>query len=596
MNNLYTNKRTMNVTSSPVTIQDKDLRDVIFEVPIYQREYSWELEKISDLFDDIESSNVDEGHFLGSLLLFSVDDNTRHIIDGQQRLTTVFLLLYCIRKVLTELQDKDKNNEMAKDGINTIEHIIFQKKKRVSTTSNSTEPRLITGNRDRKLFRAILQDQELKGKIERKKSHKLLFNAIDNFIYPKIKNMLATEKLQGLALFLDKIIACRYIVMTAEKVEDQRLLFKTLNSRGLELSESDLIKNEICNNVPANENIQEAVNIWDEMREILESRNAKIDLFLFHYINSLNDAQIIRLKMDAKVNISKNEKDDSENTTKYPPIPEKSIFSAYELKIKSTLSIIEFLENLKSSASLYVEISNPHPYNSDLSSVYLEGLKAMNITKCYPLLLRGKHVLNTDNFERLAQAIETLSFRHSITKREPKELEKFYYTLLDSLKSDEDINELIEKIKQHPTVKEDKTFEDFFIRSSPKSNVSKMILQRIIKYYQKNSEKEPVSFFEKDIWFEHIMPQTPAGEWLQLYTDKDSYEENLNCLGNLTYILNTKNIKASNKDFSVKKEKFYTSSTIQLNNDLVSYDKWDFNTIKKRQAELYNIAKEIWKI
>lgn len=585
----------MNVTSSPITIIDKDLRDVVFEVPLYQREYSWELEQISDLFYDIQNSDPDEGHFLGSLLLYEID-NVRQIIDGQQRLTTIFLFLHSIYKALQDIEEKD---EMVRDGISTIEPIIYQKKKRVSDTNKSIEPRLTTGNRDKKLFKAILQRLELKGKKDgRRKSHKLLINAVEEFIDPKIKGILQSEGVKALSFFLDQIVACQYIVMTAQKAEDQKLLFKTLNSRGAKLSESDLIKNEVCNNIKGSDlekKISEAVSIWDEMREMLDKDNANVDLFLFHFINSLPDAAKIRHTIISKV--KGREIDDNKITEKpnnYPPIPEKFVFAAYEYKLKNTTDIIQFLDELKLAASVYVTISNPTPNKfekNDKSFIYLQGLKALNITKCYPLLLKGKQLLNQKNFERLVKGIEALSLRHSITKREPKDLEKFYFELLTSLKSDNDIDDIINNIKQNPTMREEERFRKDFIQVVPKQNVSKMIIQRLITFKQ-----EAIDFSQKNIWFEHIMPQTPDGEWKELALDKDRYETYVHSLGNLTYLMDVKNMGASNKDFKRKKEDYYKESTINLTKSLCDVDVWNFQAIEERQMKLFDIANEVWKI
>jgi uncharacterized protein with ParB-like and HNH nuclease domain len=92
MSNLYINNaHTMEVTQKPVPIRNY-LKEFNFEVPLYQREYSWDLEQISDMFYDIENSTKENGHFLGSLLLYSKDQQNKikEIIDGQQRLTTLF--------------------------------------------------------------------------------------------------------------------------------------------------------------------------------------------------------------------------------------------------------------------------------------------------------------------------------------------------------------------------------------------------------------------------------------------------------------------------------------------------------------------------
>jgi uncharacterized protein with ParB-like and HNH nuclease domain len=581
---MYGNKTTMKVTSEPITIDDKELKDCIFNVPLYQREYSWDLEQISDLFNDINDSYEDNEHFLGSILLFARDGINRDIIDGQQRLTTIFLILWSIRKALDKLNDGSDNR--AEPGLKIIDNILYKRIRKASIIDNSNEPRLTTGKRDKNLFRAILRGENIDGKgvkDGRKKSHRLLINAT-LFIDTKVEQVVKSDGITGLLELLDKVTACRYIVMTAEKQEDQKLLFKTLNSRGVELSESDLIKNEICINLKGGTTDEEVIQLWDETRDLLEQKNntANIDIFLFHFINSLADSQDIRQTIE--ISISKNRI--SEN---YPPIPEKMIFSGYAEKIKRISRTSDFLEEIKINALSYLEIYSPD--EKDKSYTYLNSLRAMNITKCYPLLLRGKRVLNDKNFELLAKAVECISFRHSVLKNDPKELERFYYNLLSKLQSDKDIDVVIDDIRQHPSVKIEENFKRNFILSSPKSNVAKMILSRIIQL-----DSEAINWQSKDIHLEHIMPQTVKGEWISLKeSSEELYDMSVNRLGNLTLLKGKINISVSNNDFSEKKKQ-YENSRLNINHDIIKAKNWDFDTIDNRQTNLYELAKNIWKI
>lgn len=582
---MSTNKIRMKVTSVPVTIDDKSLIDYKFEIPLYQREYAWELEQVSDLFYDIEKSEDSSPHYLGSILLFEKDSSTREIIDGQQRLTTIFLILYSIRTALLKL-DSTIDKKRIDNGIKIIDNIIYKRSKKASIIDEGTEPRLTTGKRDKRLFRAILKGEELNNLADgRRKSHKLLLNALHNFLDLKIQQLITSEGISGVLNFLDKVTSCEYIVMSAENKEDQFLLFKTLNSRGIELSEADLIKNEICSKPKGGTTDQEAVDLWDEMREILEKDKANVDTFLFHFINHLTDSQTIRKEIEAKGNL-KNIEDIKDS---YPPVSEKLLFSVYDRKLKSINNTETFLETLKEAALKYVEI-----YNPPTDKIYLTSLRAMNITKCYPLLLKGKKVLSDENFDLLCKAIECISFRHSILKKDPKELEKFYYQLLDKLNSDLDIDKVIEEIKSHQSVasKYEDKFKKEFIIASPKSNVSKMILDRIVR----TSEHETLNWLSKDIQLEHIMPQRPKDKWLELKnSDSDLYEMSVNRLGNLTLIKGKLNLEMSNYEFKVKKEG-YIKSRLNINHDLLESKKWDFDTIDVRQEKLYELAKNIWVI
>lgn len=562
----------MKVTQEPVTL-DKVLGDFNFQVPLYQREYSWELEQVSDLFYDIENSTETDGHFLGSVLLYAKDEKKMlmEIIDGQQRLTTIFLLLYSIKKII-------KGTEHTR-AIEAINNLLYHRSKSLLVNDSSEEPRLTTGKRDKRLFKAILKGEEIdRHKDGRMKSHRLLLNALETFLDQKMEKTKRDKGVEGVIEFANKVLAAEFIVMTAEKNSDKILLFKTLNARGIELSQADLIKNEVCNS-PKGITEEEAVDLWDEMREILERAKANIDIFLFHFINAQTDSQELRRRIEERRNI-KNEKDN------YPPVPEKYIFDVYDEKLKSLSNTENFLNDLKKAAQHYVEIFNPSP-----DKVYLNGLATMNITKCYPLLLRGKDVLNEKNFDQLTKAVECISFRHSIIRNDPKELERFYYIVMNKLKSDSDLDLAIEEIKQHSTMKQEEKFKSEFSSSSPKGSVAKMILTRIVA-----KQQESIDFNKGDIWLEHIMPQKPKGEWLKLKeSDNELYQFSVDRIGNLTFIQDKKNIRISNNDFVVKK-KTYSTSLIQMTNDLIKYDKWNFDTIDDRQSELYLLAKDIWKI
>jgi len=571
MNNLVKNTHSMKVTQSPVTL-GLVLSDLNFEVPLYQREYSWELEQVSDLFYDIDTAAEEEGYFLGSILLYvkDADKKLMEVIDGQQRLTTIFLILYTIKKAIAGTQ-----YPKAIDGINNL---LYQRTKSLLIEDAGEEPRLTTGKRDKKLFRAILKSEEIgkNNKDGRVKSHKLLIDALESFIIPKIDKIKAEKGIEGVIQFANKVLSTEYIVMTAEQKSDKILLFKTLNARGIELSQSDLIKNEVCNN-PKGIKEDEAVELWDDMREILEKIKANIDIFLFHFINSQLDSLEIRKKIEEKRNI--------QHQDSYPPVPEKYIFDVYDEKLKALVKTETFLNDLKEAANHYVEIYTPTP-----DKTYLTGLKVLNVAKCYPLLLRGKKVLNPKNFDLLTKAIECISFRHGIIRRDPKELEKLYYTLLPKLKSDNDIGVVIEEIKQHPTMKLEEKYKNQFCIASPKANISKWILERIVNFHQ-----ESVSA-KGEVWLEHIMPQKPKGIWLALKeTDTELYEFSLNRLGNLTLLQNRLNIAASNKDFATKKVE-YEKSRLKITTDLKDHDDWDYDTIDQRQDYLYELAKDIWKL
>lgn len=558
----------MKVSQEPIKISDI-LKDKTFIVPLYQREYSWNLEQVSDLYYDISDSE-DDGHFLGSLLLYQTDNLKKmEIVDGQQRMTTLFLLLFSLLKSLNGT-DKTK----AIERINSLLFVIDPND--LSNDISSSEPRLETGKRDKYLFKSIIRNEDFNAhKDGRKRSHKNLTNTLEFFNH-KISEIVKDQGLNGLTKFAEKVIKSEFIVMTAEKQSDKLLLFKTINARGLELTQGDLIKNELCHNIIPYE-LDEAIDNWDEIRNRIEKNNGNLDVFLFHYLNSIDECQSLRQQLDKKRGVDKWEKKN------YPPAPEKYVFEIYgQLIIK--VGPQKFIEELLLASNNYIGFINPAN-----SKIYLNSLKAMGVNKCFPLLLTAVRKLKGENFDKICKAVDALTFRHSILRKDPKELERFYYQIGELIIDDSDIENVISKIKDHQNFREEEKFKEEFILSSVKTSVSKMILDRITRKHS-----ESVDWSNRDVHIEHIMPQKPQGEWKVLY-DKDEFEykDYLNRLGNLTILQDKKNIRARNKDFIDKKE-YYKESRLTITKNLVDYAKWDYSEIAERQEYLYEQSKDLW--
>jgi hypothetical protein len=558
----------MKVSQEPIKISDI-LKDKTFNVPLYQREYSWNLEQVSDLYYDISDSE-DDGHFLGSLLLFQTDNLKKmEIVDGQQRMTTLFLLLFSILKALNG-SDKTK----AIERINSLLFVIDPND--LSNDISSSEPRLETGKRDKYLFKSIIRNEDFNAhKDGRKRSHKNLTNTLE-FFSQKISEIVKDQGLNGLTKFTEKVIKSEFIVMTAEKQSDKLLLFKTINARGLELTQGDLIKNELCHNIIPYE-LDEAIDNWDEIRSRIERNNGNLDVFLFHYLNSIDECQGLRQQLDKRRGVEKWEKKN------YPPAPEKYVFEIYG-ELISTVGPQKFIEDLLIASNNYIGFINPNN-----SKIYLNSLKAMGVNKCFPLLLTSIRKLNSDNFEKVCKAVDSLTFRHSILRKDPKELERFYYQIAELITDDSEIEIVVNRIKEHQNFREEDKFKEEFVFSSVKGSVAKMILDRITRKHS-----ESVDWSNKDVHIEHIMPQKPMGEWKVLY-DKDEFEykDYLNRLGNLTILQDKKNIRARNKDFKDKKE-YYKESRLTITKNLVDYPKWDYNEILERQEYLYEQSKDLW--
>ena len=558
----------MKVSQEPVSLTDI-LKNKTFSVPLFQREYSWNLEQVSDLFYDIIEAD-DSGHFIGSLLLYD-DENLKRmeIVDGQQRMTTLFLLLFAIASIL-----KESGKTKAIERVNSLMFVVDPND--LTDDATGSEPRLVTGKRDKKLFKAIIKGEDYSVfRDGRRKSHKNLTNTLD-FFNNRLAEILRDKGFDGVIDFTQSVIKSQFIIMTAEKQSDKLMLFKTINARGLDLTQGDLIKNELCHNLNGFD-IDEAIENWDEIRGRIEKNNGNLDTFLFHFINSLDESQTFRQNLDKKRGVAKWEKKN------YPPVPEKFVFDIYSTVIKKIGPEL-FLEELLKASDKYTDFINP---TNDLIS--LNSIKSMGVNKCFPLLLNAVKKVDSDGFKSLCQAIDSLTFRHSILRNDPKELERFYYQLSEKIVDKYNLGEVIKEIKNHQNFKDEERFKTEFIQASPKSSVTKMILDRITRLHS-----ESIDWTNKDTHIEHIMPQKPAGEWLVFAgNDMEEYKDYLNRLGNLTVLQDKKNIRARNKDFRFKKD-YYSESRLKITKSITEYNEWNYDQIILRQEYLYEQGKEIW--
>ena len=561
----------MNVTPVPTDIVTI-LKDKIFEIPAYQREYSWSREQVSDLFYDIQEADS-TGHYIGALLFFKKSNGiATEIVDGQQRITTFFLL---ISSILEKLKGTDL--EKAKTELTSL--LFKTKPNDLSDNIDKSTLRLTLGKRDKVLFEKIIRRAKLENYSDRRrKSHKGLLAAID-FFDDVISNIVNRKGHDGLKEFAEKVIGSKFIVMTATQQSDKLLLFKTINARGVELTQGDLIKNELCSNVKECD-AYDLIEQWNEMRTNIENASGKFDLFLFHYINSLDSAQMLRQTLD--------EKRGKKNWSKknYPPVSEKLVFDVY-CQLLGRDGADKLMDGLYVSCKKYITFLNPC---SSMKS--LKGLKAMAITKCFPLLLNASRKLDDNGFELLAKNINALSFRHSILRNDPKELEKFFYMTADELTNKDMLPACIEAISSHPNFKNDDAFKREFTTASPKSAVSKMILDRVA-----STHGESVDWAAKDVHIEHIMPQKPThsgSQWEELFAqDNEKYKDFLNRLGNLTILQDKLNYKARNHDFT-KKKKWYGDSRLKITQSLTEHPTWSYESINERQEWLYEQSKSIW--
>ncbi|WP_231258040.1 DUF262 and DUF1524 domain-containing protein [Helicobacter pylori] len=531
-----------------------------FVIPIYQRLYSWGKEQCKQLWDDIIKIGGNDkmnGHFIGSIL-YVLDGNTHSnntllIIDGQQRLTTITLLFIALRN---HSSDEVKRKEI--------------------------ESYLINSNKDGdKKFRLILSESDkdtllfLIDKDRRKPSEPSL-KIVENFkLFEKWirKN---TDKLETIFKGLEKLMIV-WIALKKEK-DDPQLIFESMNSKGIELAQTDLIRNYI----------------------IMETEIEKQEGFYNQYWRAMEE--------DFKQSKKQSKREDLFNkfvrhylTIKTGDIPNiNKVYEAFkDYRQKKGIEIEVLLQDLQKYCGYFCQIAFKKEADKDLNKA-LGFLVDLEMDVIYPLLLElysdyKDGVLSKQDFIPIIYLTESYICRRAVCGLGTNSLNKVFPFVTKKINK----VQYLESIKAHflslETTKgkfpKDSEFKKLFITIDFYSfKKREYFLERLENF----DTKEPVN--TKECTIEHIMPQTLTPEWQRDLGEnfKAIHEKYLHTIGNLT--LTGYNEKYSNNSFQEKHgmEKGFKQSPLRLNQSLKDLEVFGEKEIEKRANDLADWALKIW--
>lgn len=546
------------------------LQENVFEIPKYQRGYSWSKNELEDFWSDLEQlyKNKDlQSHFLGLIVVHSDTDDSstekKYIIDGQQRITTSVILLDSIRtafnKIYDEFADEDANH-YSDQITNVIGHI--------SNRERINNPHLILGENDREFFKNFIQSSQKKTYKKNKltKSQKKIYEAKTFFeerVNEFLDNFEEVEQQVDSLKEMEENLLTKFKNMYIEANEEGEafIIFETLNARGKALETSDLLKNHVFRQ--GSKKIDTIQNKWTQMLDSLGNIDATT--FIRHYWNSRN--KFTRTQ---------------------------GLYKIIKTTISTTKHAEDLVENLSELASVYSAIREPdiNSYFDDKQlNMKLRDLKLLKASTYYPILLALYYEEYTEkDILKVLTAIETVIVRNIVVADEnPNTFEtKFAEIAYNITHHDLDNTESIISELQLITLN-DKEFEERFANLTVKQDQEKRYLLRAIDSFE-NKETQII----KDnniVHIEHIMPQKPS-KW---NVEPEQAEEYKNRLGNLTLLGEEYNKNASNDTFEKKKE-VYKKSKIEMNKELVNLEKWTFDDIENRQKNLAKLAVKIWAI
>ena len=539
-------------------------------VPIYQRNYSWTEKHCKKLWDDIFkiAGKKKIYHFIGSIVFISPGEYHPSIIkqslliDGQQRISTITLLLFALGKVIEE---ESLDFEVSRDQINNL--YLFN-----SQMKNELRYKLIMNKNDKQILTSILNNREIIN-VQDKSS---LLNRNYEFFLEQIRN--SKTMLQTLFLGIQKLMI---VSISLTRNHDQpQLIFESLNSTGQALTETDLIRNYIL--MELNQNEQENIydNYWFPMERMFTSDIKLFDRFIRDYLT---------LKTSLIPKIEEIYETFKEYTENY--IINKGVRKFEVIK--------EIIDDIFKFSKYYSNIAFFTESDIKLQKCF-ENINKLKVNVAYPFLLQlyydyDNKVINKEEFIELLKYIESYVFRRSMCEVPTNSLNKTFLLLMKAINRDEYVESIKATLllyKKYRIFPLDNEFKKYLMTKDAYSFRNKKYL--LDKLELTHNEKTVVV----DCTVEHIMPQNDnlSIEWQKDLGENwvEIHEKYKNVLGNLT--LTGYNSEYRDKPFIEKKnmENGYKTSIIRLTQDLKELEHWNEQEIIKRSEKLSNIALKIW--
>lgn len=552
-------------------------RNERIRVPPYQRRFSWEKKHFEDLWNDLDAIDGGESHFFGTIVFMSETHvaqtiNEMDVVDGQQRITTVSILLCAIRDYLEEEYEDE-----VEDRIENLNKSLWL----VDRDGNKRGMHLVLGNLDKESYENLIESNFSEIENERiREAYDYFYGNLEELDLEEIKKL--HDKI------LDQLI---YVSITAKGHTDAYHLFEAMNNRGLSLSPIDLMKNYLLMRASERNDLAEdrIERLWGDIIKNLDSlsdvNKPAITFFRQYFMSSP--------LLNIKEKITENKL--------YDPTFIESIDESDDVE--------GLLRDIKQQSELYRKMltQNIDMFNGSQNveiNRYLRDTKTVSITT-FTLLLRAFRELDSPgDIKEVMRKANSLLIRRQICDRNTGRHDTFFNHLAqNAFEGGAGPLAYIEGyLIEGDKFPDDDQFEDYFAEENFSNNDrTKYILSKIEEEHFGHGGMEVVES-RYQVHIEHILPQRYGKNLQRLWLDpfdisRREHEEFKKKIGNLILLEEDPNIRASNRTLEEKQRYYAEDKTdFKMTHQLVRYDEWGVEQIKNRSKRLAEIAVDIWSL
>jgi uncharacterized protein with ParB-like and HNH nuclease domain len=564
-----------------VTTFDKEVKDIFsgnfYLIPRFQRPYSWDRENIEEFWCDTIAESEGE-YFIGSVVVFKESKtDTYGIVDGQQRLTTITMILCALRNAFN-----NQGMQSLADGLhNFIERPDINNKKRYVLRPETSYPyfqECIQKKTKPDIIQAPGVEEELL-----EKAFEAISKTIESAVRSILGNPLLSEKKKKIEIeksligIRDKILKLKLIFIELDNEDDAYIIFETLNTRGKDLKVSDLVKNHITKLFkPKNADVDLPKERWNKIVELIDESGAQLEVDNFIHYYWLSRYEFVTLKKIFKHIRKKIDQKNAEN----------------------------FLKSLEEDVKTYREINETVYKSWQKQDLRLkESLDAINLFKvkqAMPMLLSVMREYKSGRI-RLPHAIEILTSIENfhfvftaVTSQRSSGGISFMYAKAardlceasDLIKKNKVLRELQKKLKERRPSKEEFVASFQNILYSKEFSKQKKLVQYILARISEKSSGSPIDYEKMTI--EHLASENPTASSSKIPPQFIAQ------LGNLLLVNEEANAKLRNQSF-LHKKKILMDSKLALDKWITESNDWSVKEIRARTLGLAEFAyKKVW--
>lgn len=543
----------------------------LYQVPAYQRDYSWKEEHWEDLWTDITGlvATPNDSHYMGALVVEGISDRSFAVIDGQQRLATLSLLVLATISRLLELSESGKDAENNRQRAQALRARFIGEKDPASLIETS---KLTLNDTDDPFYQDyLIQIRRPPNERALPRSNRLLWKCYGYFKNAIEKWEEGTENGEKIAGLVSETVGRQlmFIRIAVDNDLNAYTVFETLNARGLELSATDLLKNYLFSRLRTATDIQALQRRWNQLMATVQQ-----DRF----------PEFLRYHLQCEL----------------PRVRSNRLFKLLRDKVRNGTETFALLEALEARADLFAAIADPlHAFWIDRKDCapYIRTLNVLRVRQMTPVIFAAWEKFSDSDLVRTLKLLVAVLFRYSVICRlNPNALEPAFHEVAKGLLS-KTIHTPAEVFSRLRSIYvDDQRFEQDFSRFSPDSDgQGKQLVRYILAVLESDLSGRLLDPATDPGSIEHILPQNPGASWEACFP-MDTWDRYVDRIGNLTWLEPGLNRRVGNSDISDKKS-VYDQSRYALTNTLPEQvgEDWTPSKLEARQAAMARRAIHLWR-